>query len=203
MSVKVKICGLTNVADARYALACGADYLGFVLHPASSRYLAPEALRDLLKRLPSTAVTVGVTVNRSAEENRELMRFCGFNILQLHGGEPPRILDELAGLRVWKAVHLKTAEDLDLIEEYRKAEVILADASQGGSGTCCDWRLAGRAARLHKVALAGGITPDNVAEALEIVHPAVIDCSGGVEASPGIKDYHKLIALLEKVKHHE
>lgn len=203
MSVKVKICGLTNAADARYALACGADYLGFVLHPASPRYIAPEALRELLPRLPGTAVTVGVTVNRSAAENRELMKFCGFNILQLHGGEPPHILEELADLRVWKALHIRSADDLRLIDEYRRAEVIVADASRGGSGERCDWRLAGRAAAMHMVALAGGITPDNVAEALAIAHPAVIDCSGGVEASPGIKDYRKLIALLEKVKHHE
>lgn len=203
MSVKVKICGLTRLKDALTALEYGADYLGFVLHPASRRYLAPEDLRELIRKLPPEAETVGVTVDLSAAENRRLRDFCRFKIVQLHGAEPPAMLDELAGMRVWKALHLETENDLDRLSGFHAAEMILADSAAGGSGVPCDWRLAARAAATCRVALAGGITPDNVLTALAAVRPAAVDCAGGVEVAPGIKDHDKLFTLIKKVKQYE
>jgi len=203
MSVKVKICGLTRVEDALAALEYGADYLGFVLHPASCRAIAPETLRELIRQLPPEAETVGVTVNLSAAENRRLQEFCRFKILQLHGAETPALLEELADLRLWKALHLKTRGDLAHLDGFGRAEMLVIDSAAGGSGMPCDWTLAALAAKCRPVALAGGLAPGNVEAALAIVRPAAADCAGGVELALGIKDHGKLLSFIKKVKQYE
>lgn len=203
MSVKVKICGLTRAEDALAALAAGATYLGFVLHPASPRHVAPEALRELIRQLPPEAETVGVTVDLPAARVRELQAFCGFKIVQLHGAEPPGMVAELSGLRVWKALHLRSPADLARLDAYRACELVVADAAAGGSGETCDWGLARQAAARRPLALAGGIRPDNVLEALRQARPAAVDCASGVESAPGIKDHAKVLALIEKVRQYE
>ena len=203
MSVKVKICGLTRLGDALAALEAGAAYLGFVLHPASPRHIAPEALRELVRQLPPEAETVGVTVDLTPARNRELQQFCGFKIIQLHGAEPPEILNELAGLRVWKALHLRTAGDLAQLERWRACEMVVADAARGGSGENCDWGLARQAAAMRPLALAGGLRPDNVLEALRQTRPAAVDCASGVESAPGIKDHAAMAALIKEARKYE
>ncbi len=206
MTPQVKICGLTRLSDARCALESGASALGFVLYPGSRRAIAPDALRQLLAELRSPVPTVGVTVNLDAAANWELQKKCGFDIVQLHGGEPPEVAAQLvrAGSTVWKAFSPVRPSDLDELEIFHQAGVkcFVIDAGAGGSGRRCDWELAAQAARRWRIMLAGGITPDNVTTALDTVRPWGVDCASGVECANGIKDPLLIENLIRKVQTH-
>ena len=197
--LEVKICGLTRREDALKALACGADYLGFVLHPASPRYIAPDALRRLVAGLPPETRTVGVFVDRPAAEMLEIMAFCHLKIVQLHGRETVEVAGQLAGYPVWKAVHLGAAEDLAAAAAF-PAKRLVADSRRGGSGELCDWTLAAQLARRRPVMLAGGLTPVNIRSAAAAVQPAGVDLAGGVEAAPGVKSAYLIEQFFQRLK---
>lgn len=195
-AVPVKVCGLTRVQDARRAWELGAAALGLIFHPASPRFLAPVQARELRRSLPPEAVVVGVFVDRPASEVNAVADFVGLSMVQLHGRESMS-LQRAVTRPLIKAVR---AEDEPRLARG-PASLLLLDASHpvlaGGTGLRADWDLAARLARRHPLLLAGGLGPDNVAEALAAVAPAALDVNSGVEARPGEKDAGRLRALFQ------
>ena len=190
--VKVKICGLTRREDVECAAAAGADYVGFVLVPSSKRFVPPESRRELVADLPAGVKSVAVVADPSEEELLGIRKL--FDIIQFHGHEQP---DEVIGKRGWKAFPAGTA--LATFARYR-VEHFVIDSDCGGSGRCCDWHRAALAAERYEILLAGGLTPENVAEAIRQVNPWGVDVSGGVELSPGIKSSEKIQRFIEEAK---
>jgi phosphoribosylanthranilate isomerase len=232
VGVKVKICGLTNLVDAQAAQVAGADMLGFIFFPKSPRYVEPERAREVLGALNRdrrVVLTVGVFVNESAEVIAQILDFCGLDVAQLHGEEPPSMLSLNGGSakeivdrdpsplrgRVYKAVRPRSAEEAAaLANQYGlpasarrggQLPAFLLDAYhpqlRGGTGQTGDWRLAAPLAAQYPVLLAGGLNPSNVAEAVRSVRPWGVDVASGVEKSPGQKDHAAVETLLRAVRY--
>ena len=205
--VKVKVCGITNVEDARAALAAGADALGFNFYRRSPRYIAPEEAREIISELPRAAAVlcVGVFVNEeSAATVARMATEANVAVVQLHGDESPEYCAALREHRVIKA--LRVGKDF-APEQAREscAESILLDAfsagARGGTGETFDWELARRTRRLvAQLYLAGGLTPENVADAIAAVGPYAVDVCSGVELAPGRKDAVRMRAFVAAVR---
>ena len=195
MTTKVKICGLTNERDACFAADCGADYAGFVLYEKSPRHVPPIRLAALTRALPATTVKVGVFVNASSEFVRDALENGGLDIAQLHGDESAEFAEMLGTDRVWKAFGLTCEVDVERACAF-PAAAVLVDAvtvsERGGTGRRADWVLAAALAVRRPTVLAGGLRPENVAEAIDTVHPFAVDVSSGVEASKGQKDLERV-----------
>lgn len=200
--VKVKICGLTSLEDAHAAAAAGADYLGFIINfPASPRHQTPEQAKAIIKKIKlkfPAVKRVGVFVDQPLAAVKKIAVELGLDAVQFHGSEAPEYCRALFGAaEVWKTIVVKTADDLKRITAYRNAaNKILFDAG-AGSGRQIDCSL------LENVAvdiLAGGLGPDNVAAAINRLHPAIVDLNSGVESSPGKKDPAKISAAWAAVK---
>ncbi len=204
----VKICGITNLEDALRAAALGADLLGFVFHPPSPRYVTPKTAREIgaaVRREAPSVRTVGVFVDLPAETVRAIAIQCGLDCVQLHGSEPPATATHLAdaGFEVFKAFRIRDGSELDRLDRYRVAAYLLDAYSPvlpGGTGHTFDWDLAVRAKEYGRIILAGGLTPDNVAAAIQAVRPWGVDVSTGVEAAPGRKDHAKLERFIAAVR---
>lgn len=203
MTVAVKICGLTNYDDALYAMQCGADYLGFVLVPETPRYVAPVQIRKIISKLPKSVQTVGVFMNQPADRVMQSLDETGLNIAQLHGEEEPEEIEKIGRARVWKVVTVSTAQVIAGVVQCGAA-MLLADSivkgRRGGTGVVCDWSLAAELSARRKIMLAGGLNPDNVAEAVRRVKPFGVDVSSGVEKAPGVKDHGKIRAFIERAR---
>ena len=188
--VRIKICGITRVEDALFAVRAGADAIGLVF-AVSPRQIAPEAAREIISRIPPFVTPVGLFVNESPERIREVALSCGFRTVQLHGDEPPDYLAQLQGFKIIKAFRIHTREDIGVLGTY-KADAYLLDAftpqRRGGTGKTFDWKIALEAKKIGPIILAGGLTPENVARAVKLVEPYGVDVSSGVEAAPGVKD---------------
>jgi len=203
MAVKLKVCGLTSLEDACAAIDCGAEYLGFNFYPKSPRYIAPTAARAIIERLPDNVIGVGIFVNEARPEDvDEILRVSGARMAQLHGDESAAYCAGVGAERVIKA--LRAGDDFDArrVLDY-PASAILLDAFDaklyGGTGRTANWVVAREAARLTKVFLAGGLSPENIAEAIRAVEPFAVDVNSGVEIAPGRKDQVKLHALYRLV----
>jgi phosphoribosylanthranilate isomerase len=188
--VRVKICGITNPEDALMAVEAGADALGFVFFRGSPRFISPEQAAAIIRRLPPFVQMVGLFVNEEPATVNTVADQCGLDLVQLHGEESP---DYCAAVkrRVIKAFRVKEAFTLEDITNYRVAACLLdawSPAAHGGTGTTFNWDIAARAAASHRIILAGGLTPDNVVEAIATVNPYAVDVSSGVESAPGKKD---------------
>ena len=206
MRVRVKICGLTRPDEALAVCEAGADAVGFVFAEKSPRLVSKEEVRQIVKKLPPFVQTVGVFVNESVEVIRDITRFCGLDLVQLHGGEPPGFCKLLAP-RVIKAFRVRDRSVLREIEDYRgKVRGILLDAwsrnMHGGTGRAFDWQIAREAVSSAgmPVILAGGLDPDTIGDAVSRVRPWGVDVSSGVETSPGRKDIQRVKRFLEIVK---
>lgn len=202
--VKLKVCGITSLADALAAVSCGAEYLGFNFYPKSPRYIAPEAARALVERLPSGVVSIGVFVNAASPETvLDLMRQSGVQFAQLHGDEDAAYCAAVGAERVIKALRVSDDFDVHCVQQY-PATAILLDAYDkklyGGTGKTANWTLAREAARLTRIFLAGGLSPDNIVEAIRAVEPFAVDVNSGVERAPGVKDAKKLQALKQAIE---
>lgn len=200
MTVRVKICGLTSLADALAAVAAGADALGFVLAP-SPRRLEPRAVRAICRELPPLVGRVGVFVDQPPEEVARLREFCGLDWVQLHGREGPEQAAAL-GWRVIKAMAVGGAPPRPP-EGFERAGLLLdtrAPGRRGGTGLTFDWALARPLAAARPVILAGGLGPGNVAEAVRAARPFAVDVSSGVESAPGRKDHAKLSEFVRRAK---
>jgi phosphoribosylanthranilate isomerase len=190
--VFVKICGITCEEDALLAVAMGADALGFNLAPGSRRQIRPDTIRDIIKRLPPETVTVGIFRDERPERLVEIVNKTGLTGAQMHGREP---LSEVRWVRqrVKFVIQAFTAGDPALgAAANGPADVILVDSPDPGSGRLFDWKLAEGAPGGVRLMLAGGLTPDNVDEAIRRVRPWGVDVATGVESSPGHKDARKL-----------
>jgi phosphoribosylanthranilate isomerase len=200
--LKVKICGITNMEDALFAAECGADALGFIFHSKSPRSITPETAAAIIAKLPPLIMTVGVFVNEVPGQMRETLEMTGIKALQLHGEEPP----EACGIwtPVIKSFRVSDFVDLKLLEQYRNASALLLDtfsnAEYGGTGRIFNWDIAVEAKAMGRIILAGGLTPENVEEAVRRVRPYAVDVSSGVEAEKGRKDLKKVREFIEKAK---
>ncbi len=197
----VKICGITRADDARLAVDLGAAAIGFVFWPGSPRFIAPARAREIVRRLPPFVSTVGVFVDQPLEHIRAVADSVGLSAVQLHGRETPAEAS-LAGVRVIKSVRADEST-LAEIDRWPESVMLLVDATDeaahGGTGRCADWAIAARMAARRPLALAGGLSADNVVAALRAVRPAAVDVSSGVESSPGVKDDARMRAFFAAV----
>ena len=203
--VKVKICGITNWPDARCAVEAGADFLGFNFYRPSPRYISPAKARAIIRRLPRGIAAVGVFVNEPDSSMRKIARAAGLDFLQLHGEETPELVAQLrATLPVIKAVRVQNGFQPAQLVRYRRASAFLLDGfdprRHGGTGNTFNWRLARRAGSRGRIFLAGGLTAENVAEAIRVARPYAVDVCSGVESRPGRKDPARISALMDAVK---
>jgi phosphoribosylanthranilate isomerase len=219
----VKICGLTTLADAQAALDAGADLLGFICYPRSPRYLTPNRIAAILADLNSfdcaqgrpprsTYRAIGVFVDEPLETIQRLLDETGLDLAQLHGSEPPVILERLRG-RAFKALRPRSLAEAEAEAEWyadlspAAGPDLLLDAyhpqAYGGTGQRADWDIAAALARQHRLLLAGGLTPANVAAAVARVRPWGVDVSSGVEIEPGRKDHSALRAFVQAAKKRE
>jgi len=206
MAYKIKICGITNADDALAAVAAGADALGFVFHKTSPRYVTVEVVRRIVALLPPFVLPVGVFVNEDIKVVRDLMDSCRLALAQLHGDESAAYCEQL-GRPMLKAIRLRDMGSFLSLAEYKgragvRGFVIdtYAASAYGGTGQTTDWSLAAESAKTAAILLAGGLTPDNVGEAIVKVRPYGVDVSSGVEASPGKKDHAKVKAFIQAVQ---
>jgi phosphoribosylanthranilate isomerase len=193
---RVKICGLTNLQDALIAVEAGADLLGFIFYPPSPRAVTLEragAIAETVRNAGLPVRLVGVFVDESLEDVHQVVSHCGLDYAQLHGAESPHTVAALMddGIAVIKAFRVRDDISQGEIARYR-ATAYLLDAyvagQPGGTGRPFDWQLAVRVASRFPVLLAGGLTPNNVAQAVDTVRPWGVDVASGVEAAPGRKD---------------
>ncbi|HEX7973816.1 MAG TPA: phosphoribosylanthranilate isomerase [Anaerolineales bacterium] len=199
----IKICGITTLDDALAAMEAGADLLGFNFYPPSPRCVEPQSCASIVARLPKGVRTVGVFVNARPEHIRLILDECGLDLAQLCGDEPPEHLAAL-GEQAFKVLHPTGPQDLAaalerypvragspawLVDAYRPGEF-------GGTGQTADWSLASALASRAPILLAGGLTPANVAAAVEQVRPWGVDVASGVEDSPGRKDPARMAAFV-------
>jgi len=192
--VFVKICGLTNEEDALFAVAMGADAVGFNFASGSPRQIAVTQARDIARRLPPEVMTVGIFRDEAPQRVVEMVNVAGLHAVQLHGHETPAE-GEWIRRRVQFLIQAFAAGDrmLDRVDEYTAADAILVDSpAGGGSGQVFDWVLAEGLPLDRRVLLAGGLTPENVGEAVRRVHPWGVDVASGVESRPGKKDGSKV-----------
>jgi phosphoribosylanthranilate isomerase len=206
--VRVKICGITNWPDAEAACAAGADLLGFNFYDKSLRRVSTAKAAEIRAKLPSGVDSVGIFVNASAEEISSLRSFVRFNAAQLHGDESPEVVSQVARtVPVIKAFRVDSSFSLSTFEKYRDASAFLLDGAgtgqYGGTGQKADWVLAQNAAPAHRIILAGGLTPENVAAAILRVRPYAVDVASGVESRPGKKDHAKLNEFIQEVRRAE
>ncbi|HXE97974.1 MAG TPA: phosphoribosylanthranilate isomerase [Dongiaceae bacterium] len=202
--VKVKICGITNLDDALMAVEAGADALGFVFFPGSPRCISPDRAAAIIHRLPPFVLTVGLFVNEEVVEVNSVADRCGLDLVQLHGEESPDYCDKIRR-RIIKAFRVKEPSSLDGMANYQVAACLLdawSPAAHGGTGTTFNWDIAANAAAAHRIVLAGGLTPDNVAAAVATVKPYAVDVSSGVESAPGKKDATLVRAFIGAVRAH-
>jgi phosphoribosylanthranilate isomerase len=196
---RIKICGLMSAADALAAVEAGADALGFVFAP-SPRQVSPETARDIIQSLPPFVTTVGVLVNRPAEEVENIVRECGLDLVQLHGRESPAYCAGFQG-RAVKVLSMDQGIDMDTIAAYGPVtRALLLDSGRGGTGRTFNWRTLPVGLDRDRLILAGGLNPDNVGTAIKTIGPWAVDVSSGVESAPGRKDIKKVKAFIEQVR---
>ena len=188
--IKIKICGITNLEDALMAVEAGADALGFVFFAGSPRYISPEQAAAIIQSLPPFVQTVGLLVNEELSTVNAVADQCGLDIVQLHGEESPDYCTAVKR-RIIKAFRVKDASSLNAMANYRVAAFLLdawSPSAHGGTGKTFNWEIAARAVGVQHIILAGGLTPENVAEAIVAVKPYAVDVSSGVESGPRQKD---------------
>lgn len=198
----VKICGLTNKDDAIAALDLGADYLGFILYAGSPRGITATELMRILERIQATRKAIGVFVNESRANVEKMAGDCGLYAVQIHGDEEPETFVDMP-VPVWRSVWLHDGVYKPSPEKWQASRYVIDAAVPGlygGTGIAADWNEAAGLAVKYPVMLAGGLTPDNVADAVRIVKPLGVDVAGGVEAEPKKKDHGKMKAFIKAAK---
>lgn len=201
---RVKICGITRAPDARLAEKLGAWALGFNFYKESPRSVSPADAWNIRRKLELTTEAVGVFVNWKPNLIITLVHALELDAVQMHGNESPKQVAYCEDdLPVYKAFRVGPRFSITEFRRFRRASAFLLDAAQrgqfGGTGKSFDWSIAMQAAKKHRVILAGGLTPENVAEAILTVRPYAVDVASGVESRPGIKDPGKLRAFFAEV----
>ncbi len=202
--MRVKICGITTPSDALAAIDAGADALGFNFYPPSPRYITPQALAPWLRDLPPFILTVAVLVDPLKEEIEAIETIAPFNLWQLHGHESPSYCAELAPRRLIKALRIASQSDLASSQDFPVTSLLIDAPTPllGGSGKTCDWLLARQFCQHSRVPviLSGGLTPENITQAILTVRPYAIDVCSGVESAPGKKDHAKMRDFIAAVR---
>jgi len=203
MHTKVKICGITNLDDAFAAVDYGADALGFVFFRGSPRSISYPDAGTIIRKLPPFITTVGVFVDEKLKHVEKIVHQTSIDVIQFHGSEPPEMCN--CSRSVIKAIRVKSLESLDPIDKYKdKVSAFLLDTftpvALGGTGQIFNWDIAIYAKQFGKIILAGGLTPDNVSEAVRRVLPYGVDVSSGIESKKGKKDHKKMRLFIENVK---
>lgn len=206
--VRVKICGITNVADTLAAIEAGANLLGFNFYEKSSRFIDTAEAAKIRPQLPKKVEAVGIFVNTPPAEVAGVCKSLKLNAAQLHGDESPDDVAEIARkVAVIKAFRVDADFRLETLREFPKAFAYLFDAAQtgqyGGTGRTTDWDVARRAAHVSRIILAGGLKVENVAAAVRIVRPYGVDVASGVESKPGKKDHGRLREFIQEVRRGE
>jgi len=202
MMVRVKICGITNTEDALVAVEAGADAIGFVFHEKSPRNVSPQKAAAIIAKLPPFVQSVGLFVDADVERVNWVTDFCGVDLIQLHGDEDPEYCTEIRR-RIIKVFRVKDAASLSSLGRYQVAGYLLdawSPDAHGGTGKSFDWNLARELVGNRSIIIAGGLTPENVREAVDIVRPYAVDVSSGVESSPGEKDIDKVRNFIRAAK---
>jgi phosphoribosylanthranilate isomerase len=203
VDVKVKICGITSVADAEAAVQAGADALGLMFYPGSPRYISLETAQDIARHLPPYVIRTGVFVDANPSDVFAAIQRCHLNLLQFHGSETPEFCLQF-GIMTMKAFRIENADSLVPMSAYYTDAFLLdshVKGELGGTGETFNWDLAVEAKKFGKpIFLAGGLTPENVAEAVRKVAPLGVDVSSGVEKSRGIKDAKKMQDFVAAVR---
>ena len=202
--VNIKICGITNLEDALLAAKLGADALGFIFYSKSPRKVEPEIARQIIAQLPPLVAVVGVFVDEAAAVVQELAARAGLDWFELHGQESPDYCRNL-GLKVIKGFRIENEDSLRLLAGYQSAaQAMLLDTYKkgqaGGTGEIFDWHLTRKARKYGHIILAGGLNPDNVAQAIKVAGPDAVDAASGTEAAPGKKDPDRLRAFFGAVR---
>jgi phosphoribosylanthranilate isomerase len=201
----IKICGITSLQDALSAVDAGADALGFNFYPASSRYVAPSAVRTIIDELPRHILTVGVFVNAGSPNSvRQIASEAGISALQLHGDESPEFCSDLGDWYVIKVLAMKGEFDPEQAHRY-KVWAFMADTFdpklRGGTGRIADWSLARKLSEtVPRMFLAGGLSPDNVRTAISIVKPYAVDACSSLEIEPGVKDPKRVQMFVKAIR---
>ena len=199
---KVKICGIKDLDDAISAVDYGADALGFVF-AKSIRKISKEKARAIIRKLPPFVTTVGLFVNETAECIETAYRYCGLDAVQLHGNEPPNIINNLKDIKTIKAFRIQNEKDITPITKYKPNAILLDGYSEnkmGGTGTTFDWKIVRKLKTSIPIIVAGGLTHLNVSQAIQIVKPYGVDVSSGVETKPGQKDKRLIKEFIDAVK---
>ena len=203
MSVTVKICGITSEVDAQAAVDAGADAIGFMFYEESPRFVTIEQAKSISDTLPPHIMRVGVFVNADEAFINRALNECLLNILQFHGDETPEDCGRFP-IMTLKAFRVQGPETLEHMQDYQTAGFLLDAYTKdalGGTGVTFNWDLAVQAQKFRRpIFLGGGLTPDNVAEAVQKVEPFAVDVSSGVESEPGKKDTLKMRAFVEAAK---
>jgi phosphoribosylanthranilate isomerase len=202
----IKICGITNLDDALAAVAAGVDALGFNFYKPSPRYITPQHAREIVEQLPESLLTVGVFVNEeSPDVVRSIATEAGIRAVQLHGDESPEYCRELAGkYYVIKTFAVSDSFDVQTANPY-EVEAIMLDTKhntlRGGTGRVFDWSVAEQAASMiPKLFLAGGLSPENIENAVEIVRPYAVDACSALEDRPGKKNHERMRVFVNAVR---
>jgi phosphoribosylanthranilate isomerase len=206
--IRIKICGITNAADALAAIDAGANLLGFNFYAKSPRHITEAEAAKIRPQLPKKIKAVGVFVNAPPAEAAALCKSLKLDAAQLHGDETPETVAEMAcSLPVFKAFRVEPDFRLGTLDEYPEAFAYLFDAANtgqyGGTGRTTDWDVARRAAVGRRIILAGGLNAENVAAAVRIVRPYAVDVASGVESKPGKKDHGRLREFIREVRRGE
>ena len=201
---RIKVCGITEKADVIHAVEAGVDALGFIFAEGSPRRVDPEKAKELLKSVPPFVEAVGVFVNEDPDLVTDIVKYCGLTMVQLHGSEPVDYC-QLMPVRVLKAFAVRSDTDASELDTYADTVAgYLLDTYHkdmaGGTGQPFDWQLVKDLQVPGPVFLAGGLGPDNVGEAIRVVHPFAVDVNSGVETEPGLKDHEKISELIRQVQ---
>ena len=206
---KVKICGVTNLEDAMLVTNIGADFVGFNFYPESPRKISEKLCKEIVQKLPPFIVPAGVFVDEEIEALKKTAKKCSLKMIQLHGSESPEYCKQVAaetGIPVMKAFRIENEGTIEAIKPYLEAvNYLLLDAyvpgEPGGTGEVFNWDLAVKVKELNKpFFLAGGLTPENVSEAIAKVQPFGVDVASGVERLPRRKDYDKVNKFVRRAR---
>lgn len=197
----IKVCGITSVNDALHAIDQGATAVGFVLWDKSPRAVTVDRATEIIAKLPSHVMTVGVFVNEPIDSIRATAKRAGLTAVQLHGDEPPAYADALD----WPVIRAVSVSEIDRVADAWSVDTaLLVDnidpVRRGGTGAAVDWSRAAGVAKTRRIVLAGGLTPDNVASAIRAVRPFGVDVSSGVESAPGVKDFGKVTQFISNAR---
>jgi phosphoribosylanthranilate isomerase len=199
MRTRIKICGITSPEDARFCVDAGADALGLNFCPASPRFITIDRAMEIVACVPLFVSLVGVFVEQSGEAIRRIMERAGLHLAQVYGAE----ISEIPIVPILRVRRIRSAEDVRALEAMPDP-VVLVDTYRedlhGGTGETFDWALVRKVAQKRRIILAGGLTPENVGEAIRLVRPYAVDVASGVEYSPGRKDHERVSRFVEAVR---